>query len=636
VALPTGTPASIRRLLLRCLAKDPRKRLRDIGDARLEIDATDEEVPGGSETSARTPRPWMMALAIAAVGVSLLPAAVRWLTPLSIDSRLATAVYTHLTEWEGAEMDAAISRDGRFVAFVADRAGPFHTFLTQVGTEGFRDLSSGNDNERNSLNPPVGFSADGSELFLSGSPYSRRRLRKMAFTGGAPSLFLEERAISMAWSPDGARLVYFTATPADGDPLFVADRTGGNAHNVLPGKDGEHNHFPTWSPDSRWIYYVHFTDEPDLADLWRLPASGGTPERLTEQHTDVRYPTPIDDQVLYVSHAEDRSGPWLWAVDVERKRPPRRVRGVGPDKYLSLAASADGRRLVTTVGASTATLWSVPIGGSVAEESDVRPYQMPAPRALAPRFANPWLFYLSSGGFADGLWRLQDGNAVQVWKASDGGLLGPAAVSTDGQVAVTLRTNGRAHLVVVSADGAVRRSLANGIHVRGTAAWSPDGKWIVTGGRDDEGVPGLFKIPADGREPMRLVTGQAVDPVWSPDGNLIVYAGPLAKGTSPVLGVDPHGRSVTLPPIRTGAAGGDCGGCLRFLPDGKGLVYILGETGAQGFWLLDLITNTFRPLARLSSAAATRTFDITPDGRQIVFDRIRQNADIVLIDLPKE
>ena len=53
----------------------------------------------------------------------------------------------------------------------------------------------------------------------------------------------------------------------------------------------------------------------------------------------------------------------------------------------------------------------------------------------------------------------------------------------------------------------------------------------------------------------------------------------------------------------------------------------------QDFWLLDLPMKKTRQLTRLSNTAAMRTFDITPDGKQIVFDRMRENSDIVLIDL---
>jgi Tol biopolymer transport system component len=131
------------------------------------------------------------------------------------------------------------------------------------------------------------------------------------------------------------------------------------------------------------------------------------------------------------------------------------------------------------------------------------------------------------------------------------------------------------------------------------------------------------------------VTGQAFDPIWSPNGDLIVYSGPLAGGSAPLLAVRPDGSSVNSFPtdIKTSAQGG---GASRFL-DGKRLVYLQRPIpiGAWGFWLLDLTTNKTRQLARLPDSAYTSTFDITPDGKRIVFDRLRENSDIVLIDLPK-
>jgi hypothetical protein len=75
-------------------------------------------------------------------------------------------------------------------------------------------------------------------------------------------------------------------------------------------------------------------------------------------------------------------------------------------------------------------------------------------------------------------------------------------------------------------------------------------------------------------------------------------------------------------------------GGYRFLPDGTGLVY-LPLVRSLDFWLLDLATGNQRQLTRLSSQGRLQTFDITRDGKQIVFDRSRENSDIVLIDLRK-
>jgi Tol biopolymer transport system component len=160
-----------------------------------------------------------------------------------------------------------------------------------------------------------------------------------------------------------------------------------------------------------------------------------------------------------------------------------------------------------------------------------------------------------------------------------------------------------------------------------TADWSPDGTSIVAGGRDAQG-PGLFIIPVDGGVPIRIVTGRAVNPVWSPDGNVIVYAGKFFTGQVQLVGVRPDGRAVDLPPLRTRPGG------YRFLPDGTGMVY-LPFIPSLDFWLADFTTKTSRQLTRLDNQGALAAFDITPDGKAIVFDRRRENSDVVLIDLPK-
>ena len=75
---------------------------------------------------------------------------------------------------------------------------------------------------------------------------------------------------------------------------------------------------------------------------------------------------------------------------------------------------------------------------------------------------------------------------------------------------------------------------------------------------------------------------------------------------------------------------------MRFSPDGKSLIYMQGLLASQDFWLLDLASMKSRALTRLQNRAAMRTFDVTTDGKQIVFDRLRENSQVVMIDLPKE
>ena len=71
---------------------------------------------------------------------------------------------------------------------------------------------------------------------------------------------------------------------------------------------------------------------------------------------------------------------------------------------------------------------------------------------------------------------------------------------------------------------------------------------------------------------------------------------------------------------------------LLFLPNGSGLVYMKGLREAQDFWMLDMDTMKDRQLTQLGLRTKMRTFDITPDGSGIVFDRLSEDSDIVLIE----
>jgi serine/threonine protein kinase/Tol biopolymer transport system component len=626
-------PPELQRILVRCLEKNVARRFQSASDLAFAIESL-SATPTGTPTSKKVLQPkssrawipWVIAAALL-LGVAV------WdmFRPAAPANPLEKAHFTRVTDFESVE--AAISPDGRFVAFVSDHDGPFDVWLTQVGTGRLINLTHGNAGPLPGPLRNVGFSGDGSEIWIGGGDVGLR-LRLMPLTGGAPRNFLGEETANLAWSPDGERIVYHTFTK--GDPMFVADRTGANARKIFGGQPGLHNHFPTWSRDGRWIYFVHGTPATREMDLWRIDPDGRNPERLTQRNTDIAYPTLVGDRtVFYVARDEDGSGPWLWAFDLKR-RDSRRV-SIGLEQYTSVQASADGRKLVATISNPVAGLWTVPIldrvaPDRVAEEHDVKPFTVPTERALAPRFGGSSLFYLSSLGTGDGLWRLRDGQATEVWKGADGALLETPAVSPDGaRVAIVLRRNGKRQLHVLSSDGAELQPIAEGIVAQGTSCWSPDGKWIVTGGSDAT-APGLFKIPFEGGSPVRLVSGPALNPVWSPDGSLIVYAGTNVSTFAPLLAVRPDGTSVKLPQITVRRLGER----VRFSPDGKSLIYMQGLLASQDFWLLDLSSMKSRPLTRLQNRAAMRTFDVTSDGKQIVFDRLRENSQVVMIDLPKE
>ncbi len=539
---------------------------------------------------------------------------------------LSGAQFTRLTNFEGAKSNPAISPDGKFAAFLSDRSGAFDIWLIQANGNSLANLTQGRIGDARAPLRAVGFSGDGSEVWSAG--IEGRRLKLWPLMGGAPRNFLDESAAEVAWSPDGTRLVYHTWQA--GDPTFVADHNGANQRLILQNEPGLHNHYQVWSKDGRSIYFVRGRPATREMDLWRITPDGGEPEQLTHLNADIAYATPINERtILFVAHDKDGAGPWLWAFDRETQTSGRVSSGL--EQYTALAATADGRRLAASVVNPRINLWSVPITSHVVEEQDVEAFQLPTARSQAPRFGGGSLFYLSSRDGADGLWSYRDGKALEVWKGSDGALESPAAVSADGRdVAFPLRRNGKQQMHVMTADGTGLRPLPSDIDVRGTASWSPDGKWTVVAGSSDRSGLGLFKLPVDGGSPVRIATGPFLDPVWSPRGDLIVYCGPQVFTLTPLLTVRPDGTPATLPDIKVQREGERA----RFLPDGTGLVYMVGKTMAeQDFWLLDLSTMRSRRLTRLSSSAVMRTFDVTPDGGRIVFDRLIENSDILLIDL---
>jgi hypothetical protein len=151
---------------------------------------------------------------------------------------------------------------------------------------------------------------------------------------------------------------------------------------------------------------------------------------------------------------------------------------------------------------------------------------------------------------------------------------------------------------------------------------------VTVSGDEGKGTR-VFKFAVDGGPPVRLLDGESSSPVWSPDGQMIVYAGPNTGGARTVFAMTPEGKPRPFPELSVILKMDG----YRFLPDGKTMVVLQGLAPRQTFWLLDLVSGQRRQLTDLQPGFEIQSFDVTPDGKQIVFDRIRANADVVLIEL---
>jgi Tol biopolymer transport system component/tRNA A-37 threonylcarbamoyl transferase component Bud32 len=639
----TNQSAQMEEILAKALAKDPKERYQHAGDfgldlRRLYAALESKQSPGlrGPPAAAARGRNWLLALggvvvlAVGAIGLRLRHLDYFWSNPLT------EAKITRLTDFEGDEIDAAISPDGKLVAFLSDRDGPIDAWVTQVGTGNFTNLTKGQfPNLLDEIAFGLGFSGDGTRIWVrggrtvAGKP-SISSLWSIPVMGGPPRQLFGAGPVNVAWSPDGRRIAYFIGGPK-GDSIVLAEPDGTGARIVFTTSFGEHAHYPVWSPDGQSVYFVRGGVRLAQADVWRVPASGGKAEQITRHNSAVRYPAWLDSRTLvYIAPAADGSGTCLYGTDVERRVPHRLNTGV--EQYRSIAGSNSGpggrRRLVAAVANPSSHVWSIPITSDVATEKSAQQVNLPSVRAAGPRAGPGYLLYLTSTGGSDGIWRFKDGAGLELWTAGNGATIATPSISRDGQQVCFLeRKGGRGTLFLMSAEGTNRKALAEGLDVQDDPSWSPDGQFLVVAARDRSGDK-LFKVRVSDGTSVVLLDAPAHYPLWSPDGRVILYR---QSDKANVEAITPEGTrySTSLPdlPFRNAV-----NNPYRFLPDSTHIVALQGQYRQDNFWLVDLQTGQMRQITDLRPGFSITSFDVSPDGKSILFDRARLNSDVVMIE----
>jgi serine/threonine protein kinase len=202
--LPATVPASIRRLLRRCLEKNPERRQRDIGDARLDIEEAVSapltgSAQGGSDTQSFPLRTWLAVASLAAILVLAALGIYQWQVNTR-SSPPASSQVTRLTFDEGLQTDPTLSPGGTFVAYSSNKGGNFDLYTQPI-------------------------------------------------RGGNPIPITTHQAHDWQpdWSPDD-QLVF--RSERDGGGLYVVPQTGGHEQRVA--KFGQR---PKWSPDGKRILF---------------------------------------------------------------------------------------------------------------------------------------------------------------------------------------------------------------------------------------------------------------------------------------------------------------------------------------------------------------------------------------------
>ncbi len=551
---------------------------------------------------------------------------------------LQTMKITRLTN-EGTAREAAISRDGRYVAYVLRDAGKETLRVRQVATNS--DLAIVPATEAVCLG--LTFSPDGDYVYYvtikerSASlveSSAQGTLYQVPVLGGASRKLIADVDSPITFSPDGRRFA-FVRSELDRDEraIIVANADGTDEHrlaartspDVYLGR-GRFGGGPAWSPDGKMIACV--VGRFDRQQVVAVSAIDGAE-------------TPVGSQTLRgigrLSWLPDGGGLLMVGVDqrffpqvFEISFPTGELRKITNDltSYNGVSVDAEARSLVTVqTDARTSYLWVMTPDEDSSGGKKI----------------------LSIRGTGEGSWT-SDGRIVYVALANERWNLWVTNHDGTDQKQLTSFTNpinvrpsvspsGR-HIVFVSDQAGPRniwRVDMDGNNLMrltsATSTWptcSPDGRWVVYSSVSSGG-PSLWKVPFEGGDPIQLTRNTFVHtaPSISPDGTMIAFAdrdqtpGSLVKiVVIPFEGGDPI-KTFDLTP----SASLDVP--VRWSPDGRALTYVDTHNGVSNVWSQAFEGGAPKPITAFTSDQIY-TFDWSRDGK-IALWRGTPTRNVVLI-----
>jgi len=634
-----GCPAPLRWVVERCLAKAPGDRYAATRDLQRDLDAL---ATRWSELSTTTSEPLIAvapitrrrgrggaALAATAAAIALLLAGVgldRW---LHRDAGEGAPTLTYITS-SGHDQNAALSPDGKTIAFMSDRDGTARLWIQQLATGGEAPVTAGPDDAPR-------FSPDGGSLLFIRSERESSALYRIALVGGEPRKILDD-AREADWSPDGERVAIVRGGAGGHDAVLVAAADGSQVRELYRATDRTLAG-PRYSPDGRWIAVMSGAQAGSRAQILLVPTAGGAPRVI---------PAPLPNSAVgpaawsgkgdafFVDQAESvvsgnvGGNSRLLRIDLASGK--SRVAAWIPGTGGVAGIPAPGRVLLW-VAATREGLGEAPLGASA---QPLRALTAGAAIDRQPVYTrdDQWVVFSSNRTGSLDLWAVaRTGGSLRRLTDDTADDWDPA-VTPDGKLLWSSNRSGAFEIWMAEADGTQPRQLTHDGADAENPTSTPDG-WIVYGstGRDREGI---WKIRADGTAARQLVKGLAINPEVSPDGRYIVYRADW----------NTYHPRVCVARVDDGAAvpfeirlwgGGPSMARARWLPDGRGIVFLApGDAGpivmAQDFVPGRDTKDTRRVLAQVDTAAYDESFGISRDGRSITISRVAQAATVMAVD----
>jgi Tol biopolymer transport system component len=629
-ALPPTLPGALRQLLQRCLTRDPRVRLRDIGEARVLLSGAFPAGAGGSGKRA-VPRGsrlqailLMLALVAAAAGGYLL--ARRTAEP---SLRILQTGFQQITEQPGLERQPTISPDGKTVVFVSESRGNSDLYLLRVGGRNAILLTGESDqadyapafspdgnriafrSERDgggifvmeatgeSVQRATDFgfdprwSPDGASLAVADErvvdPMSRAtdsRIWVVRVSDGEKRRVADVDGVGPRWSPSGRRIVFWGVRQERGserDILTVAADGSEAGAPVAVTNDAAVDWSPTWSPDGRFIYFA--SSRGGTMNLWRVPideASGrtqGPPESVTTPTAwSGHFEFASDGRTLVFSDLDERSVVFAAPFDPVLGRLTALPRQVLQGRAInSIDVTRDGRTIAFSQrGQPWEALGTVRADGSGWSRisDDALYHRLPSWSPDGRRL----LFYMNRG--RGRLWTTRpDGSGLVAIGLPEGISAGVYPVwSPDARRIAAAFDEGVFVLDVSSSPAKVLERFPPDIDFR-PFSWSPDGRWIAGSARyasrDELIVLDLLE------RTRRVIAQDGSSPAWLPDGRRLLFSSLTHLSIVDVQ----TGRIESVMALRRPYD--QWGRTVALSGDGKTLVYLQTQSEAD-VWLMTL------------------------------------------------
>jgi len=622
-ALPATCPPRVQALVRRCLRKDPSRRLRHIGDARLELEDPESGEMVTAAPAIGTPsRRGSAVVAWSITGVLAVITVLALLAWMERGARKSAMRFSAVTTFSGVEAQPALSPDGRSVAFVSNRDGQWDLYVGLIaGGTVVRITNDPNFEARPRWSP------DGQRLLYARLNDSGTYDLWVVPALGGPSRRLVLNGADPAWSPDGRSIAYSAR-----GVIWICDATGENPRQVTQPESPLSHLQPVFSHDGHRLAFVRRHSGP-YGELAILDLKTGSVRTLTRDGALVWSPAwSPDDRFLYF--ASSRGGTTnVWKISAASGEPEQITAGQGADSDLDL--SADGKRLVfstyrTNLNLAQLSLDRASLGQRVWLTSDA------ARGELAPRYSRDGrrIAYFSNrvGAEREGIWVMD----------ADGGH--PTKLVEDECINVFPRwTDDDRQLIFVTREDALtthgyfrRISLAGGAPETISSTPLLDQFDATEDGRL------LYQTSMDSGEMYDLGTRRRVpvaplsrDPLWSRDGRMFAYIvrpGSLRSSDDGLWVGTLQGdrRQVFRGWIVSFAwLGSDQFVVLEGRPDLQGVLSRIDLQGRRTVAVtgIGLLRN------EVESATGAIRFDVSPDGRSIAIETLESlQADIGLID----